>query len=51
MGWLKGCHSAAARHEKLAINFAAVVTLVFRHQNFRNLGPSDRTSVRSFELR
>ena len=43
VGWLKGCRSVATRHEKLAINFAAMVKLAFLKQYLRILRPSDRT--------
>ncbi len=43
VGWLKGCRSIATRHEKLAINFAAMVKLAFLKQYLRVLRPSDRT--------
>lgn len=43
VGWLKGCRSIATRHEKLAINFAAMVQLAFLRQYLRTLRPSDRT--------
>ena len=43
MGWLKGCRSIATRHEKLAVNFAALVKLAFLKQYLRILRPSDRT--------
>ena len=43
VGWLKGCRSIATRHEKLAINFAAMVKLAFLRQYLRILRPSDRT--------
>ncbi|KLK93345.1 hypothetical protein AA309_08310 [Microvirga vignae] len=39
VGWLKGCRSIAARHEKLAINFAAMIKLAFMRQY---CGPSGR---------
>jgi transposase len=42
-GWLKGCRSIATRHEKLAVNFAAMVKLAFLRQYLRTLRPSDRT--------
>ena len=43
VGWRKGCRSIATRHEKLAINFAAMVQLAFPRQYLRTLRPSDRT--------
>lgn len=43
VGWLKGCRSIATRHEKLAVNFAAMVQLAFLRQYLRTLSPSDRT--------
>jgi len=43
VGWLKGCRSIATRHEKLALNFAAMVKLAFLRQYLRTLRPSDRT--------
>lgn len=43
VGWLKGCRSVATRHEKLALNFAAMVKLAFLRQYLRTLRPSDRT--------
>ncbi len=43
VGWLKGCRSVATRHEKLAVNFAAMVKLAFLRQYLRTLRPSDRT--------
>lgn len=43
VGWLKGCRSIATRHEKLAINFAAMLKLAFLRQYLRTLRPSDRT--------
>ena len=43
VGWLKGCRSVASRHEKLAVNFAAMVQLAFLRQYLRTLSPSDRT--------
>ncbi|MBD2751026.1 transposase, partial [Microvirga sp. BT688] len=36
VGWLKGCRSIATRHEKLAVNFAAMVKLAFMRQYLRN---------------
>ena len=44
VGWLKGCRSIATRHEKLAVNFAAMLKLAFLRQYLRILRPSDRTS-------
>jgi transposase len=41
--WLKGCRSIATRHEKLAVNFAAMVKLAFLRQYLRFLRSSDRT--------
>lgn len=43
VGWLKGCRSVATCHEKLAVNFAALVKLTFLRQYPRTLRPSDRT--------
>ena len=43
VGWLKGCRSIATRHEKLALNFAAMVKLAFLRQYLRAIRPSDRT--------
>ena len=43
VGWLKGCRSIATRHEKLAVNFAAMVKLAFLRQYLRMLNPIDRT--------
>ena len=43
VGWLKGCRSIATRHEKLAINFAAMVKLALLKQYLRILRPSDTT--------
>ena len=43
VGWLKGCRSVASRHEKLAVNFAAMVQLAFLRHYLRTLRPSDRT--------
>ena len=43
VGWLKGCRSIGTRHDKLAINFAAMVKLAFLRQYLRTLRPSDRT--------
>jgi transposase len=43
VGWLKGCRSIATRHDKLAVNFAAMVKLAFLRQYLRTLRPSDRT--------
>ena len=42
VGWLKGCRSIATWHEKLAVNFAAMVTLAFMRQYLRTITPSDR---------
>jgi transposase len=39
VGWLKGCRSLATRHEKLALNFAVMVTLAFLRQYLRTLRP------------
>ena len=46
VGWLKGCRSAATRHEKLAVNFAAMVQLAFLRQYLWTLSPSDTAKVR-----
>ena len=43
VGWLKGCRSIATRHEKLAVNFAAMLKLAVLRQYLRTLRPSDRT--------
>ena len=43
VGWLKGCRSVATRHDKLAVNYAAMVQLAFLRQYLRTLRPSDRT--------
>ena len=43
VGWLKGCRSIATRHEKLAVNFAAMVKLAFLRQYLRTLEPLVRT--------
>ena len=43
VGWLKGCRSIATRHEKLAVNFAAMLKLAFPRQYLRTPRPSDRT--------
>ena len=42
VGWLKGCRSIATRHEKLAINFAAMVKLACLRQYLRVLRPLNR---------
>jgi transposase len=39
VGWLKGCRSIATRHEKLAVNFAAMLKLAFLRQYLRTLRP------------
>ncbi len=39
VGWLKGCRSIGTRHEKLAVNFAAMVKLAFLRQYLRILRP------------
>ena len=39
VGWLKGCRSVATRHEKLALNFAAMVSLAILRQYLRVLRP------------
>lgn len=43
VGWLKGCRSVTARHEKLAVNSAAIEQLAFLRQYLRTLRPSDRS--------
>ena len=43
VGWLKGCRSIATRHDKLAVNFAAMLKLAFLRQYLKILRPSDRT--------
>ena len=43
VGWLKGCRSIATCHEKLTINFAAMVKLAFLRQYLRTLKPLVRT--------
>ena len=43
VGWLKGCRSVAARHERLSANFAAMVKLALLRHYLRTLSPSDRT--------
>ncbi|WP_262272203.1 IS5 family transposase [Microvirga yunnanensis] len=43
VGWLKGGRSIAPRHEKLAVNFSAMVKLAFMRQYLRTLRPSDRS--------
>ena len=43
VGWLKGCRSIATRHEKLAVNFGAMLKLAFRRQYLPTLRPSDRS--------
>jgi Transposase and inactivated derivatives len=43
VGWLKGCRPIAMRHEKLAINFMAMIKLAFILQYLRLLRPSNRT--------
>ena len=43
VGWLKGCRSIATRHQKLAVNFAAMAKLAFLRQYLRTLKPSNRT--------
>ena len=43
VGWLKGCRSIATRHEKLAVNFGAMLKLAFLRQYLQTLRPSDRT--------
>jgi transposase len=43
VGWLKGYRSIATRHEKLALNFAAMVKLAFLRQYLRTLRPLDRS--------
>ena len=43
VGGLKGCRSIATRHEKLAVNFAAMLKLAFLKQYLRTLRPPDRT--------
>ena len=40
--WLKGCRSIATRHDKLAINFAAMVKLAFLQQYLPTLGSQGR---------
>lgn len=35
VGWLKGCRSIATRHEKLAVNFGAMLKLAFLRQYLR----------------
>jgi len=42
VGWLKGCRSIATRHEKLAVNIAAMVKLAIIRQYLRTIRPSDR---------
>lgn len=42
VGWLKGCRSIATRHEKLALNFAAMVKLAFLRRYLRILWPSEK---------
>jgi hypothetical protein len=37
VGWLKACRSVATCHEKLAVNFAAMVSLAVLRQNLRVL--------------
>ena len=43
VGWLKSCRFIATRHEKLAINFAAIAELAVLRRYLRTLRPSDRT--------
>jgi transposase len=39
VGWPKGCCSIAARHDKIAVNFAATVQLALLRQYLRSLRP------------
>jgi transposase len=43
VGWLKGCRSIETRHNKLAVNFMAMLKLAFLRQYLRVLRLSDRT--------
>jgi transposase len=43
VGWLKGCCSIETRHNKLAVNFMAMLKLTFLRQYLRVLRLSDRT--------
>ena len=43
VGWRKGCRSIETRHNKLAVNFMAMLKLTFLRQYLRVLRLSDRT--------
>jgi transposase len=43
MGWLKENRRLATRHEKLAVNFLAMVKLAMIRRCFRLLDSPDRT--------
>jgi transposase len=43
VGWLKGCRAVATRHDKLAVNFAALISLACLRLFLRRISPSDET--------
>jgi len=43
IGWIKGCRSVATRHDKLALNYMAMIKLAMIQQHLRLISPSDRT--------
>ena len=45
VGGLKGCRSIATRHEKLAVNFGAMIQLAFLRQYLRTLRPLEQTQT------